>query len=102
MLGDAAQRARRDARRRGRDRLPRPARLVLLAGIAGLTAASEKVSFTKVIARTPPLNWLDMLGRRAPAPAGAPGGPRRRRRPRCLEAEAWPRPACRDGPPPPP
>jgi hypothetical protein len=47
--------------------LSRPARIVLLAGIAGLTAASEKVSFTKVIARTPALNWLDMLGRR-PAP----------------------------------
>ena len=37
---------------------------MLLAGIAGLTAASEKVSFTKVIASTPALNWLDMLGRR--------------------------------------
>lgn len=48
--------------------LPRPARIVLLAGIAGLTAASEVVSFTKVIERTPPLRWLDMLGRR-PAPA---------------------------------
>src|SRR6266550_1847870 len=47
--------------------LSRPARIALLAGIAGLTAASEKVSFTKVIARTPALNWLDMLGRR-PAP----------------------------------
>jgi UDP-GlcNAc:undecaprenyl-phosphate/decaprenyl-phosphate GlcNAc-1-phosphate transferase len=44
--------------------LPRPARLALLAGIAGLTAASEKVSFTKVIERTPALRWLDMLGRR--------------------------------------
>jgi UDP-N-acetylmuramyl pentapeptide phosphotransferase/UDP-N-acetylglucosamine-1-phosphate transferase len=44
--------------------LPRPARLALLAGIAGLTAASEKVSFTKVIERTPTLRWLDMLGRR--------------------------------------
>lgn len=44
--------------------LPRPVRLAALAGIAGLTAASEKVSFTKVIARTPPLHWLDMLGRR--------------------------------------
>jgi UDP-GlcNAc:undecaprenyl-phosphate GlcNAc-1-phosphate transferase len=50
--------------------LPRPVRLATLAGIAGLTAASEKVSFTKVIARTPALNWLDMLGRRpAPDPA---------------------------------
>ena len=44
--------------------LPRPARIALLAGIAGLTAASEKVSFTKVIERTPALHWLDMLGRR--------------------------------------
>ncbi len=46
--------------------LPRPARIVLLAGITGLTAASEKVSFTKVIERTPALRWLDMLGRRPP------------------------------------
>jgi hypothetical protein len=52
--------------------LPRPARLALLAGIAGLTAASEKVSFTKVIASTPALHWLDMLGRRPVAPAQAP------------------------------
>jgi hypothetical protein len=44
--------------------LPRSARIALLAGIAGLTAASEKVSFTKVIERTPALHWLDMLGRR--------------------------------------
>lgn len=51
--------------------LPRPARLAALAGIVGLTAASEKISFTKVIARTPALNWLDMLGRR-PAPVPAP------------------------------
>jgi len=53
--------------------LSRPARIALLAGIAGLTAASEKVSFTKVIARTPALNWLDMLGRR-PAPQTEPSG----------------------------
>ncbi|MGH3205379.1 MAG: hypothetical protein ACRDP5_25515 [Streptosporangiaceae bacterium] len=46
--------------------LPRSARIALLAGITGLTAASEKVSFTKVIERTPPLRWLDMLGRRPP------------------------------------
>ena len=58
--------------------LPRPARVALLAGIAGLTAASEKVSFTAVIERTPALKWLDMLGRRpvlaTPAPE-RPAGP---------------------------
>ena len=49
--------------------LPRPARIALLAGIATLTVASEKVSFTKVIERTPPLRRLDMLGRRPRPPA---------------------------------
>jgi hypothetical protein len=48
--------------------LPRPARVGALAVIAGLTAASEVVSFSQVIERTGPLKWLDMLGRR---PAGA-------------------------------
>lgn len=53
---------------RGTSRLPR---LVLLAGIAGLTLASEKVSFTKVIESTPVLRELDAMGRqpRVPAPA---------------------------------
>lgn len=51
--------------------LPRRARLGLLAGIVALTVASEKVSFTRVIEATPPLRWLDMLGRR-PAPLAAP------------------------------
>ena len=54
--------------------LGRPARIALLTGITGLTAASEVVSFTKVIERTPPLHWLDMLGRR-PAGAAAPARP---------------------------
>jgi UDP-N-acetylmuramyl pentapeptide phosphotransferase/UDP-N-acetylglucosamine-1-phosphate transferase len=39
-------------------------RAALLAGIAVLTAASEKVSFTQVIHRTPVLRELDALGRR--------------------------------------
>ncbi len=59
LLGAAAARS-----------LPRRARLCLLAGIAALTVASEKVSFTKGIAARPPLNWLDMLGRR-PTPAAS-------------------------------
>ncbi len=51
--------------------LNRPSRVIVLGGIAALTAASEKVSFTKVIARTPALNWLDMLGRRPVEPAAS-------------------------------
>ncbi|HEY7145835.1 MAG TPA: hypothetical protein VH637_16460 [Streptosporangiaceae bacterium] len=51
--------------------LSRRARLAALGVIAGLTAASEVVSFTKVIERTPPLRWLDMLGRRPAAPGRA-------------------------------
>ncbi|HWG11824.1 MAG TPA: hypothetical protein VG268_00985 [Streptosporangiaceae bacterium] len=53
--------------------LSRRSRLGLLAGVIALTAASEVVSFTKVIQRTPPLHWLDMLGRR-PAHAAGPAG----------------------------
>jgi UDP-GlcNAc:undecaprenyl-phosphate GlcNAc-1-phosphate transferase len=64
MLGDAGANALGAMLGAAAAGLSRPARIVLLAGIAGLTAASEKVSFTKVIERTPPLRWLDMLGRR--------------------------------------
>jgi UDP-GlcNAc:undecaprenyl-phosphate GlcNAc-1-phosphate transferase len=46
------------------------------AGIVGLTATSEKVSFTKVIANTPALRWFDELGRRA-APGQPPAKARR-------------------------
>jgi hypothetical protein len=52
--------------------LPRGARVATLAAIVGLTAASEVVSFTKVIERTGPLRWADMLGRR-PVPAATAG-----------------------------
>ena len=54
--------------------LPRSGRVAALAGVVALTAASEKISFTKVIQRTPPLHWLDMLGRR-PVAAAAAGSP---------------------------
>jgi hypothetical protein len=47
-----------------------------LAVIAGLTAASERVSFTQVIAGTPGLRELDQLGRARPADPD-PGSPRR-------------------------
>ena len=63
MLGAAAATA-----------LPRKARIAVLAAVTGLTAASEVVSFTKVIERTPPLRWLDMLGRRPPAQPGPAAG----------------------------
>jgi UDP-GlcNAc:undecaprenyl-phosphate/decaprenyl-phosphate GlcNAc-1-phosphate transferase len=46
----------------------RRGRVGLLAGLTALTLASEKVSFTKVIAATPGLRELDALGRRPPGP----------------------------------
>jgi UDP-GlcNAc:undecaprenyl-phosphate/decaprenyl-phosphate GlcNAc-1-phosphate transferase len=77
MLGDAGANALGAALGASAARtLPRPARACLLAVIVALTLASEKVSFTRVIERTPPLRWLDMLGRR-PVPHSVPlaGGP---------------------------
>ena len=72
MLGDTGSNALGALLGLAATRLGRGPRLAVLAGLAGLNAASEVVSFTKVIARTPALNRLDMLGRR-PAPAKSAG-----------------------------
>jgi hypothetical protein len=73
MLGDAGANALGAMLGASAAGLSRTGRIALLIAIVGITAASEKVSFTKVIARTPALNWLDMLGRRA-APQTEPSG----------------------------
>jgi hypothetical protein len=48
--------------------LGRRGRVLVLLGVGALTLASEKISFTTVIARTPGLRELDALGRRPVAP----------------------------------
>lgn len=49
--------------------LPLPARLAALTAVVGLTFASEKVSFSKVIAGNRALSYVDGLGRRPVADA---------------------------------
>jgi hypothetical protein len=75
MLGDAGANALGALLGLAATRLGRGRRLAILAGVVGLTGASEFVSFTKVIQSTPPLHWFDMLGRR---PAPAPRSPQPR------------------------
>lgn len=76
MLGDAGANALGAMLGASAAGLSRTGRIILLAAIVGITAASEKVSFTKVIERTPALHRLDMLGRRpAPRPASPPSAP---------------------------
>jgi hypothetical protein len=68
MLGDAGTNALGAMIGAAACGLPRPARVALLAGTVWLNVASEKVSFTAVIERTPALRRLDLLGRRPASP----------------------------------
>jgi hypothetical protein len=72
MLGDAGANALGALLGLSAARLPRPVRLGLLAGVAALNAASEVVSFTKVIQATPALRRLDQFGRRPVVPEARP------------------------------
>ncbi|HEY9294595.1 MAG TPA: hypothetical protein VIP98_25210 [Microlunatus sp.] len=66
MLGDCGANALGAGLAASATRLPAPVRLLALAGVVGLNLASERVSFTAVIARNDVLRTLDELGRPLP------------------------------------
>jgi len=63
MLGDLGANALGAAAGLRLAMLPGRTRLAVLTVIAGLTLASERVSFSRVIESVPALRWLDQLGR---------------------------------------
>lgn len=65
MLGDSGANALGAAVGVGLTQAPRAVRAGVAAGVVGLTLASEKVSFSAVIARTPVLAAIDAWGRRS-------------------------------------
>ncbi|GLY81730.1 hypothetical protein [Actinoallomurus iriomotensis] len=74
MLGDAGANALGALLGLSAAHLPRPVRLGILTGVVALNAASEFVSFTKVIQATPALRRLDQLGRRPVVAEARPTG----------------------------
>ncbi|GHG53660.1 hypothetical protein GCM10011331_19370 [Flavimobilis marinus] len=65
MLGDSGANALGAVLGAGLSTAPRPVRLLALTGVVGLTLASERVSFSRVIEQTPALRRIDSWGRRA-------------------------------------
>lgn len=66
MLGDCGANALGAGLGLAAGRLPRPLRLLALGGVVGLTLASEKISFTRVIQDNPVLRGIDEFGRPKP------------------------------------
>ena len=74
MLGDCGANALGAGLATAATGLPRWLRLMITAAVTALNLASERVSFTAVIERTPWLRRLDQLGRPRTAPPGGSGG----------------------------
>jgi hypothetical protein len=68
MLGDCGANALGAGVGRATTRLSRPFRVLLLGGLVLLNLASEKISFTAVIASHPRVDALDRWGRTEPTP----------------------------------